>query len=54
MHKTASLMREKRKKQQEEEKKRIEELKTQNKEQYLANLYDRRQLILERQADRVK
>jgi hypothetical protein len=35
MHKTASVMREKRKKQQEEERKRVDELKTTNKEQYL-------------------
>ena len=54
MHKTASLMREKRKKQQEEEKKRVDELKTTNKEQYLQTLYDRRQIILERIQDRVK
>lgn len=35
MHKTASIMREKRKKQQDEERKRVEELKTGNKQQYL-------------------
>jgi hypothetical protein len=54
MHKTASVMREKRKKQQEEERKRVEELKTSNKEAYLASLYDRRQIILERIQDRTK
>ena len=54
MHKTASLLREKRKKQQEEEKKRVDELKTSNKEQYLQTLYDRRQIILERIQDRAR
>ena len=48
MHKTAQEMREKRKQQQEHDKKRIEELKTQDKDQYLANLYERRRLILEK------
>ena len=54
MHKTASVLREKRKLKQEEEKKKINELLTNNKEQYLANLYDRRQVIIERISDRQK
>ena len=36
------------------ERKRIEELKTQNKDQYLANLYERRRLILEKMSKRSK
>lgn len=36
------------------ERKRIEELKTQNKDQYLANLYERRRLILEKMSKRAK
>lgn len=54
MHKTASVLREKRKLKQEEEKKKINELLTNNKELYLANLYDRRQVIIERMSDRQK
>ena len=54
MHKTASLLREKRKKQQDEERKRVDELKTTNKEQYLQTLYDRRQVILERLQERAR
>jgi len=48
MHKTASEMREKRKIVQAAEKLRIEELKSRDRDQYLANLYERRRLILEK------
>ena len=48
MHKTAQEMRERRKIIQAEEKKRTEELKTKDKDTYLANLYERRRLILEK------
>ena len=54
MHKTASVLREKRKLKQEEEKKKIDELKNNNKELYLANLYDRRTVIIERMSERQK
>jgi len=54
MHKTAAVLREKRKKHQEEERKRVDELKSTNKDQYLQNLYDRRQIILERMQDRIR
>ena len=54
MHKTAQEMREKRKTQQEKDKKHIEELKNQDKDQYLANLYERRRLILEKMGKRAK
>ena len=47
-------MREKRKTQQEKDKKHIEELKNQDKDQYLANLYERRRLILEKMGKRAK
>jgi len=36
----------------EEEKKRIDDLKTKDSESYLANLYERRRVILERMSDR--
>ena len=54
MHKTAAEMREKRKQQQEADRKRTEELKSNDKDQYLANLYERRRLILEKMQKRAK
>ena len=40
MHKTAQKLRDQRKKDQEIEKKRVEDLKSRDKEAYLANLYE--------------
>ena len=54
MHKTAQEMRERRKLIQAEEKKRTEELKTKDKDTYLANLYERRRFILEKMQKRAK
>ena len=54
MHKTAQKMRDQRKKEQESEKQRIEDLKSKDKEQYVANLYEQRRLLLERLQSRAK
>ena len=54
MHKTAAELRTKRKEAAEKEKQRVDKLKSENSEAYLANLYESRRIILERMQQRAK